>query len=258
MSYFRCIMNIVMNPVDILKDFLSCPLYTSSHVFDRFKTLDWFQYFETDTLSKQRFLYIPGKRKNKVVLVAHADSFFDEVYGFEKQKHTFTHQWNSIIVDTWYWLGADDRAGCAILWLLKESWHSLLVTDGEEKRLVWSKWIESSHSSILRELNEHQFMIQFDRREHLNYKCYDVGTPEFKSYIEAQSWFIEAEHNPRLSTDIRIICKNICWVNLSIWYYNEHTNQEKIHIDEWLHTYEVAKKILSQDTLPRFILPSVN
>ena len=29
-------------------------------------------------------------------------------------------------------IGADDRAGCAILWLLKDSGHSLLVTNGEE------------------------------------------------------------------------------------------------------------------------------
>ena len=29
-------------------------------------------------------------------------------------------------------IGADDRAGCAMLWLLRDSGHSLLILDGEE------------------------------------------------------------------------------------------------------------------------------
>jgi hypothetical protein len=52
-------------------------------------------------------------------------------------------------------IGADDRAGCAILWLLKDLGHSLLITDGEEKGGIGSKWLmnDTENADIAEEIN---------------------------------------------------------------------------------------------------------
>ena len=122
------------NPIEVLKTFLSIPLWHSEGVFEIFKKLEPHIYKENPTSSLERFLYIEGTRPDKVVLVAHADTFFDERYGWPQVAHTLDERDGAIysINEGNIGLGADDRAGCAILWLLRNSGHSLLITDGEE------------------------------------------------------------------------------------------------------------------------------
>lgn len=243
--------------IDILKKFISFPLYRTDDVFEIFREEKQWSFYYDQNNSKRKFLYIEWKKNNKVLLAAHADTFFDEVYGFEKNIHSFSQEWNVLKTSSGYGLWSDDRAGCAILWLLKNTWHSLLITDWEEHWQKWTKYLKKNFQELFVNIQKkHQFIIQFDRRWNKWFKTYDVWSADFIAYIKKQTLYRPIKDS--WITDIWVLCQDICWVNLSIWYYNEHTNQEKIHIDEWLHTYEIAKKILSQDTLPRFVLPSVN
>jgi len=201
----------------------------------------------------ERFLLIVGTNENKVVLVAHADTYFDATYGNEKQQHLvieenglfISHNANGVKIG----LGADDRAGCAILWLLLESGHSILITDGEEHGRLGSTWLMEHNPDIADLINSHQFIIQFDRRNSTDYKCYNVGTDEFRKFIQEKTGF--SEPNRSSYTDICTICRDICGVNFSIGYYDEHSGDERINISEWHNTLRISQKLLG-NALPKF------
>lgn len=237
------------NDTAVLRSFLEEPLHTSDSILARFAGLPGAQIFGD---SPERFVYVPGSRTDRVVLVAHADTVwqgyrrietalaFDEAGGFF---HSLSPR---------YGLGADDRAGCAILWLLRDMGHSLLITDGEEQGLLGSEALVSWQMEILEELNAHRFMVQFDRCNGRDFKCYGVGTPAFRQYVGDQTGYTEPNRTSR--TDIVALCRSITGVNLSVGYRDEHTPRERLYLAEWLDTLRMCRSWLGQRGLPRFVL----
>ncbi len=239
---------------EILMEFLRMRLGNSQQVFDKFRALPN-AIHEQGSCSEQ-FLYIRGARTNKVLLVAHADTYWDQ-HGEHPSDEPHTvedDKEHGKLVSSQRGLGADDRAGCAILWLLRNSGHSLLITDGEEYGQKGSKWLKDCYPDHYDEINTiHQFVIEFDRKNARDFKCYKVGTPEFGKYIEKKTEF--CENNDCGKTDIGILCKNICGVNLSIGYQNEHHATEHLTLADWEHTLNLTCKWLEHEELPRFNLP---
>jgi hypothetical protein len=243
-----------MNEVEVLKKFLLFPLWNTDAVFEEFRKLDGAIFRENPERRKERFLFIEGSRPDKVVLVAHADTAFDEFYGYKPVPHSLEEKEGIIRSKNNgnVGLGADDRAGCAMLWLLRESGHSILIADGEEGGGKGSRWLVNNHDDILETLNNHQFMIQLDRRNGTDYKCYSVGTSRFREFITAQTGYREPD---RFSyTDIVTLCRDICGVNFSIGYYNEHTANEYLVVSEWRNTLKILQVLLNYPDLERFVL----
>jgi hypothetical protein len=238
------------NHIEVLRSFLEIPLGSADGVFDRFLEIPGAIYRGKGL---KRFLYVRGSRSNKVLLVAHADTYWDREYGYDPGP---THKieiedGNITAVDKEFGLGADDRAGCAMLWLLKDLGHSLLVTNGEEDGQQGSSWLMSDNKDIAHEINhDHQFVIEFDRRKGRDFKCYDVGTDEFRSCVTVKTGYTEPDR--RSSTDIRILCREIAGVNLSVGYHNEHGNQEHLNIAEWEHTLNLCCRWMTERELPGF------
>jgi len=148
------------NHIDVLRSFLEIPLGSGDGVFDRFMEIPGAIYRGEGL---KRFLYIRGARPNKVLLVAHADTYWDHEYGYDPGPTHKIEIENGIIraVDDEFGLGADDRAGCAMLWLLKDLGHSLLFTNGEEQKQKGAKWLMSHNKDIADDINrDHQFVIQ--------------------------------------------------------------------------------------------------
>src|SRR5436309_8786954 len=81
-----------------------------------------------------RFLYIPGTRPDRVLLLAHADTVWDAKPGYPAPVQYADGVYSSQNPDLG--IGGDDRAGCAILWELRALGHSLLLTSGEEKGCI--------------------------------------------------------------------------------------------------------------------------
>jgi len=245
-----------MHEIETLKNFLSFPISSTVDIFNEFRKLENNIFREADTTGKQRFLYIEGSRENKVLLVAHADTFYDEYYSYPPQHHTLVCDSEVITAKDEngnpQLLGADDRAGIAMLWLLKDSGHSLLITDGEEDKQIGSKWLMNSNTDIATRINEnHQFMLQLDRRNAHDYKCYHVGTDKFRKFIHEKTSYKDAGKSA--CTDICTLCQNVCGVNLSVGYYEEHGTFESLHIQKWLSTFNTVKNLIS-DNLPKFLL----
>ncbi len=205
------------------------------------------------------YVLVPGKRENAVLLVAHADTSYNtpcysvEWTGNIAKAAGSNRRPDGTFVGGSFNLGADDRVGCAMLWSFRNSGHSLLITNGEEKGGVGAK-------VAAREIGEwlgkyHQFAVEIDRRGDQGMVFYDVATEAFRKFMaqQAPGWSVEQG----TFTDIRAICPaaGICGVNLTAGYLNEHRTEETFFLDAWLRTRTLLGKILRQDNLPRFELP---
>ncbi len=239
-----------MEEISILKEFLSYPLNSSEEIFERFSTLANATWRKGASL-QQQFVFVEGSRKDAATLVAHADTVFQEF-----AEHEFIEE-NGIIksITPDCGLGADDRAGCAILWLLRNSGHHLLITDGEEKGQVGARWLMSDNADIAKIIHNSSFMIQFDRRHGTDYKFYFIPvSQEFKEFVESETGYTDAGKNAY--TDIVSLCNHpdsCCAVNLSIGYQDEHHHTESINISQWQNTLKISTKMLEKP-LVRFPL----
>ena len=228
---------------EALEKFLSLDISTAKGVLDIFAALPGaIAHYDGE---KNNFVYVPGTRADRVLLVAHADTVWDSLYANgEGYKQTLTKEngvYHGSASDCG--IGADDRAGCAMLWLLRDTGHSLLIVDGEEVGQIGSKHIRDNYPEIFDELNRHSYMIQLDRRDHMNYKVYDLPVPkDFTDFIEKSTTY---KCGDRLkSTDIVVLCRDVSGANLSIGYYGEHTPNERLVFEEWLHTLTVVEELL--------------
>ena len=239
------------NDVAVLLDFLKLPLGKSDAVLDMFAGLPGAVRCGSGL---QQFVFIEGQRQNRVVLVAHADTCWDFFYRKDRDLIPQNVQLaDGIIRNPGNGLGADDRAGCAILWLLRGLGHSILVTNGEEYGDIGSTWLMTARPDIADKINDtHQFALALDRRNGRDFKCYGVGTPEFREYITDKTGYTEPSRAS--STDISTICRRICGVNLSVGYQCEHTENEHLVVKDWLHTLNLCRTWLSEASLPKFPL----
>src|SRR5687768_2399658 len=101
--------------------------YSRDKVLDRFMSLNG---AFTDGVKQERFVYVPGTRKDKCLIVAHADTVWgglDIKYEYHKgiifsSQRMVDVKWNDGNGGTFnrvgIGIGADDRAGCAMAWAL--------------------------------------------------------------------------------------------------------------------------------------------
>ena len=240
-----------MNDKDVLMEFLKMPLGGTDEVFEKFSQISG---AEEHGSGLEKFLFIKGSRENRVVLVAHADTYWDKAYGGGNGTPVEIVEENGTIRNKNGGIGADDRAGCAIVWLLKDLGHSILITSGEEHGRRGSNYLMREHPDIKKEINnDHQFVVQFDRRNGRDFKCYSVGTEEFREYVEEKTGFSDAGRTS--ATDIVTLCENVCGVNLSIGYQNEHRPEESLVFSDWENTLGISRKWFKETDLPRFDLP---
>ncbi len=245
--------------LSVLFDFIKMPISDSTPIFEKFKSLPRAVFHESGTHPKERFVYVEGTREDKVLLVAHADTVWDTYY--IKKSYDDTHKpmirENTIISSSHqHGIGADDRCGVAMVWLMKDLGHSLLIVDGEERGAIGSNFLVDDHPELIEKINkEHRFAVEFDRRNAKEFKCYDVGTPEFRAYVTQETGYTEPDR--MFFTDICTLCTSVCGVNISVGYYNEHTAQEMVNLDEWMSSYQLAKKWLTKEQPARFELPPV-
>jgi hypothetical protein len=180
-----------MSDADVLLAFLQMPLETTHEVFARFLEMPG-AIIRGEGLEK--FLFVQGAREDRVLLVAHADTCWDEHYGGGGGPPKVIAQDNGVIRNKNGGLGADDRAGCAMVWLLCGMGHSILITNGEEKGCRGSHWLMAQNGDVAEEINRnHRFAVQLDRRNGTDYKCYSVGTDAFRAYIEEMTGYTEPD-----------------------------------------------------------------
>lgn len=235
-----------MNNHELLSEFLSTPLDCSDSLFDRFAALPNAM-TATGPEPLQRYVYIPGNRKDRVVLVAHADTVWDKAYGKPFSGTPEISFENSVFLSAnpACGIGADDRAGCAMLWALRDCGHSILLVDGEEHGKRGARFLRKANRKLFRELNRHCYMIELDWQGTNSCLFNQVdNTRKFKSYIEGVLGF--ADSKAKGGTDLQVLCKSVCGVNIGIGYRGCHTVKEHLIVSEWENTLEKLSAFLQQ------------
>lgn len=238
----------------ILAEFLSYPLHTADDIFARFESIPGAIAGKGDN-ALERYVCIPGNRENKLVLVAHTDTVWDDAYGRPAQ--TTVHFEDGIFKGTNpdCGIGADDRAGCAMLWALRDCGHTILLVNGEEKGKHGAKFLRQSNPKLFRFLNRHQFMIELDWRGTglclFNQVDY---TDRFHKYITNTLEF-QDDKKPG-GCDLQILCRQICGVNIGVGYHSWHRHEEYLNLEEWENTLSRLQRFL-QLSHPKFPLSVV-
>jgi len=212
------------------------------------------------------YVFVPGKRSDRILLVAHADTVSYDVPKIVWIGDAVMRADSSILADapvmhgySKSWgnaLGADDRAGCAMLWDLFNGQHSLLITTGEE---TGGNGAKIAARRLAEELSKHSFAIEVDRRGFKHAVFYDVATKPFKQHIlgllnNGGSGWAEQQGS---FTDISHLCPGIglCGVNLSAGYLHEHGETEVLLLGAWMETRAALCRVLRMPKHVRFELP---
>ena len=240
---------------DLLETFLKLPLGGTDEIFALFASLPGAIFCEGKD-STRRFVYVPGTRKDRILLTAHADTFWDARYGVEQPAEWVEPKFAFGIyfaATTEYGVAADDRVGCALLWGLRSCGHSILVTDGEEHGNMGARYLRNHHKRLFREINRtHRMILALDGPGSNCYllKGVDSGK-EFPRYLEDK---LKLEKGTmRGEGDLAILCKRVCGANLGIGYVNPHRNTEMFMVGGWNNLYRNLYAFLGEEH-PRFTI----
>lgn len=186
--------------------------------------------------------YIVAIGEIPIALVAHMDTVFanpvSDLYYDERKGVLWSPDG----------LGADDRAGVfAILKILQSGLRpSVILTVDEEKGGVGALAL----SRIACPIPNLKYMIQLDRRGTNDCVFYDCYVPDFIRYVES---FGFCEQWGTFS-DISYLMPGwqICGVNLSVGYQNEHSVSETLHINPLYDTIKKVSHMLKEEEIPDF------
>lgn len=180
--------------------------------------------------------YVLAEGDIPVALVAHADTVFKN-----PPKAFFYDQDKSVL-----WspdgMGADDRAGIyAIMEIIKTTTlrPHVIITTGEEIGCIGASKLVGKYYEFPYNL---KYMIQLDRRGSRDCVFYDCDNGEFEKFIEG---FDFTTQYGSLS-DISVLAPawKVAATNLSVGYFNEHSNTELLCFDYLHHTIEKVKSML--------------
>ena len=182
--------------------------------------------------------FIIAKGNIPVCLVAHLDTVFDSRRARSPISEFYYDQEKSVL-----WspdgMGADDRAGVfAILKILEKGYRPhIIFTQGEEQGCLGAKaLVREFPKSPWKKLN---YILELDRRGEKDCVFYQCGNDEFVEYVESYG-FLE---NYGSFSDISQF--GPAWgcaaANLSIGYWDEHSELERLFLDE---TYATIDKVI--------------
>lgn len=242
-----------------LHEFLSCSVFSTEPVFELSK--------QKLTAAGRSFemtaggnLISWGSRADAVVIVAHADTVWDVKYGSRLSDRADIDAPTQLSINkniitrgpgSKTGIGADDRAGIALAFEILELEHTILITTDEEIGMVGARRLRGQSLGVFDRLQKHRFFLQLDRQGHLDFKCYDVGTDAFRSYVAQETGLTEP--NRSSFTDIVTLCRDIPGVNISVGYEYEHSPHEMLDIAHWNKALTTVKSWLARP-LPEFKL----
>ena len=236
----------------VLDQFLNLPIDSSQGVFEVFAQLAGAIWKKGDKPLEQ-FIYIPGTREDRVVLSAHADTVWDAFYGNPQDAVLCYEDGVYSSGSDVCGIGTDDRAGCALVWALRNSGHSLLILDGEEKGKIGAKYLKEKHPRIFREINRHRFILELDWAGSCACLFNQVdNTKAFKDYIQKEAGFFDSRKKG--GSDLQILCRDVCGANLSVGWQACHSPKERLVLVDWEKNFEVLSDFLVRPQ-PKFAIP---
>lgn len=190
--------------------------------------------------------YIVALGDIPVGLVAHADTVFSQP---PKQ---FFYDTDKNVIWSPDGMGADDRAGIfAIMKIINSGQHPhIIITTDEECGAIGASKLVNKIKTFPAPL---KFLIQLDRRGDKDAVFYNCNNEEFEQFITAFDFVSEWG----TFSDISILAPawKIAAVNLSVGYYEEHSQAEHLYVNSLFDTIEKVQQILNtaiDDSIPTF------
>lgn len=186
--------------------------------------------------------YIFAKGKVPVLLCAHMDTVFNE------PPKDILYNPNKNTIFSPQGIGGDDRSGIySIIYIIKKLKNFLpciLFTTKEEVGCLGAKKAARELKDLARGIN---FAIQIDRKGKDDAVFYNCGNWKFIDFICSFGY----KETKGIFSDISVICPewNIAGVNFSCGYYNNHTKEEVVRVDQMFDTINMILKILSSDKI---------
>ena len=182
--------------------------------------------------------YLYAKGEIPVLLTAHMDTVHNKrIKNFIETEKNGEHHLASP-----EGIGGDDRCGIyMILDIIKENKCSVLFCEDEEKGGIGSRrFTVSKHIEDLKKL---KYMIELDRAHSKDAVFYQCDNKEFTKFICDNTGYKESFGS---FSDISTLAPvaEVAAVNLSCGYYNAHTSNEYVIIEEMLDTIDVVKNLL--------------
>lgn len=205
------------------------------------------------TINEDGFLYAKAKEENpvRVLLVAHMDTVHKERIK-ELEKVPYMDEEN--ILTKWsspQGIGGDDRCGIyMIMNIIKKHNVSVLFTEDEETGCIGAnKFTKTQYCKELE--SEIDYMIELDRKGSNDAVFYDCDNPEFTKWIEEETGYKKAWGS---FTDISKImpASKIAGVNFSCGYYNAHTLNEYVVLEEMEATQNMVCGLLEKTAPQQF------
>lgn len=182
--------------------------------------------------------YICANGDEDIMLLAHMDTVFNT------PPSLIIHDSQQNIVTSPQGLGGDDRCGVfSIIALLKAGYKPyILFTEDEEIGGVGA----NKAANNLEIPDNIKYLVQLDRRGQKDAVFYCCDNDDFKEFVS--DYGFDISRGSFTDIDTLMPAWDICGVNLSIGYYNEHNKNEYVKINEMVETtLKVAKMI---ETLP--------
>jgi len=187
----------------------------------------------------QEYIYAEGDIP--VLLVAHVDTVH------KKPPKKIFHDPKHNVLWSPDGLGADDRAGVwAILKLIQDGYRPhVLFTDGEESGGTGA--VEVIETLDPPDVN---IIVELDRKGSNDAVYYNCDCSELEEYIS----YFGFETARGIFTDIVLLCPEwgIAGVNLSVGYYNAHSNAEYLCLNKLRRTIERVAEMLENPPKERF------
>ena len=150
-------------------------------------------------------------------------------------------------IETWWGvIWWDDKCWVAMIMQLYEEYGnniSILFTRQEE---TWCQWIASFVREFGEQLKELNYCLVLDRRWEGdiiwfdNWYCSKVFEKNLAKHIK-KFWF---EPTAWFCSDANTLSRYLNTVNLSVWYYNPHMENEYVSIQDFLNAYNAIDYLL--------------
>lgn len=182
------------------------------------------------------FVYAQGKFP--VLLVAHMDTVHKKLPQF------FLYDTEKKALSSPQGIGGDDRCGVYMIFKVIKKYNcSVLFCEDEEIGMVGAgKFVKSDLAKDL----QFNYIIEFDRRGSNDAVFYDCDNPEFEEFITKEFYQTSFGSFSDISTIAPAL--GCAAVNLSCGYYNAHTKDEYVVMEEMENSIYVTCKILDRTT----------
>lgn len=190
--------------------------------------------------------YIYAKGDIPILLTAHMDTVHDELPTIivEKKVEDKTGKvWTGVTSP--FGIGGDDRCGVyMILEVIRTTKlrPTIVFCEDEEIGGVGSR--KFVQTELANEMKDLYYMIELDRANDKDAVFYDCDNPEFTSYITENTGY---EKTWGSFSDISVLAPfaGIAAVNLSCGYYNAHTNDEFVILEQMDATLQTVIYLLT-------------